>query len=154
MARLKAPCSSRAAQEKNAAVDRSGRAACARVKKSGYFANCAPVNPLSTTPCLSGHTALAIDDHPGPESVRALITRSPGDTDSPGGSGTTSPGDSVRGAAFSPYGSRLVPYEPADISDVRPGGRSARSRSKRRPSMPTTSTLLLSWDIPPSKRHG
>src|SRR5690606_25427008 len=152
-------------------------------------------NPLSTTPCLSGHTALAIDDHPGPESVRALITRSPGgagsagnsgeparalatrspsgsgstrgsgevralitlspgDTDSDGGSGTTSPGDSVRGAAFPPYGSRLVPYTPADISDVRTGGRSARSRSKRRPSMPTTSTLLLSWDIPPSKRHG
>src|SRR5690606_23334252 len=90
----------------------------------------------------------------GSGEVRALITRSPGVTNSAGGSGTISPGDSVRGAAFPPYGSRLVPYVPADIRDVRTGGRSARSRSKRRPSMPTTSTLLLSWDIPPSQRPG
>ena len=72
-----APCSSSAAQENSAEVVSSGRAALARLKKSGYFVNWARAKPLSTTPCLSGHTPVAIDDHPGPESVRARITRRP-----------------------------------------------------------------------------
>src|ERR1044072_9906296 len=75
MAGPNAPWSASAAQEKNAAVVRSGRAVLARVKKSGYFANWGSVNALSTTPCLSGHTPVAMDDHPGPESVRDLMTR-------------------------------------------------------------------------------
>src|ERR1044072_4629877 len=125
MAGPNAPWSASAAQEKNAAVVRSGRGVLARVKNSGYFANWWLVNALSTTPCLSGHTPVAMDDHPGPESVRDLMTRleetwseaalleeiSP-EVAAPSPeaavpSGTISPGDSVRGAAASPYGRQI-----------------------------------------------
>ncbi|GAA3100194.1 hypothetical protein GCM10020001_016120 [Nonomuraea salmonea] len=127
MAGPNAPCSASASQEKKAAVARPGRAVAARVKKSGYFRKRGSVNALSTTPCLSGQTPVAIDDQPGPESVRDAITRpaSPGS----GLLGTTSPGDSVRGVPASPYGSLLVPYAPEDIRPARTGAPSATSRS-------------------------
>ena len=52
----------------------------------------------------------------------------------------------MRGAAASPYGAAL-PYTPADISPLSTGGSSATNRSKRRPSMPTTSTLSLTGPL-------
>ncbi|GAA1611495.1 hypothetical protein GCM10009733_004440 [Nonomuraea maheshkhaliensis] len=45
-----------------------------------------------------------------------------------------------------------MPYAPVDMSAFRVGAGSSMSRSYRRPSMPTTSTLLENADIPPSKR--
>ncbi len=52
-------------------VELPGSAASSRLAQSGYRSKRAPVNALSSTLCLSGHTPVAMVDQPGPESVGA-----------------------------------------------------------------------------------
>lgn len=77
--------------------------------------NCLPVKELSFTPCLSGHTPVAIVDQPGPEEVAAM------------------------GFAYS-FESAV---RPSDIRRLRFGALAAFTRLRTAPSTPMTRTLSV-----------